>query len=145
MFIDQVNLRANDARELKRARKIAAQLCHISAVLVEPFNAIYSQIKKLTAGSFFQAHHVAQDAAMLRMMLTGYESGIGFAIPLLGGAGFEGSPHAMASAYQQAHKGEPIYEVAEGALLAAGCKKKDAQNIVKAVKEYNEIRGWFVE
>jgi RHS repeat-associated protein len=145
MFIDQINLRSEDVKELKRARKIAGQLCHISAIIVKPFNAIYRQLKKLTAGSFFQAHHVVQDAEMLKMLFDGYTSGLGFAVPLLGGSKWPGSPHDMANRYQNDHKGEPLYDVAFGALQAAGCEKKDAASIVEAAKDYNEIKGWIIE
>jgi RHS repeat-associated protein len=145
MFIDQINLRSNDVKQLKRARKIAGQLCRISAILVRPFNAIYRQIKKLTKGSFFQAHHVVQDAEMLKMLLDGYSTGLGFAVPLLGGDNQLGSPHNMANDYQRKHKGEPLYDIALGALEAAGCQKKDAASIVEAAKEYNEIKGWIIK
>src|SRR5438477_8730529 len=93
---------------------------------------------------FFQAHHVAQDAEMAKLLLDGYKRGLGFAIPLLGGTN-PNSPHGMASQYQKDHQGEPIYNVAKGALEAAGCGKKDAADIVKAAKNYNEVRGWFVK
>ena len=145
MFIDQVNLRSNDAKQLKRARKIAGQLCHISAILVKPFNAIYRQIRKLTKGSVFQAHHVVQNAEMEDLLLEGYNEGLGFAVPLLGGDKWLGSPHNMANDYQRKHKGEPLYDIALGALEAAGCQKKDAASIVEAAKDYNEIKGWIIK
>jgi hypothetical protein len=99
----------------------------------------------MLSGSFFQAHHVVQDAAMRDMVLEGYKKAIGFAIPLLGGSRYPGSPHDMATRYQLDHKGEPVYNVAEGALKAAGCEQKDAEQIVKATKNYNEAKGWIVE
>jgi hypothetical protein len=51
----------------------------------------------------------------------------------------------MATEYQLGNKGKPLYEVAEGALIAAECTKKDAATIVEAAKDYNELQGWHVK
>jgi RHS repeat-associated protein len=141
-----LDLRGNrDAQAVKDARRIAEKLCHISAVIVKPLNATYNQVKKFTKWSGFQAHHVVQDAAMIEMLGEAYSSGLGFAIPLLGGDALKGSPHYMANQYQKNNKGKPIYEVAYGSLLAAGCSKQDAEDIVEAAKAYNELQKWSVK
>src|SRR5205814_10034152 len=93
LAIEQINLRTSDVKALQRARKIAGQLCHISAIMVVPLNAAYDQIRKLTKGSFFQSHHVARNADMRDLFLDAYERGLGFAIPLLGNTGIPGSTH----------------------------------------------------
>lgn len=140
-----VDLRKNEGQNgVHQGRRAAATLCSISARFAKRFNDLCknSWVKKWTRLSGFQSHHVFQDAAMEVLHYT-YKRSMGFAIPLLGGSGAPGSPHAMANAFQISNAGKNIRYVAFGSLRAAGCRASDATEIFLMAENWNKINGWI--
>ena len=152
VIANKINLRNTQAGNVYRqSRQIAASLCRISAVFAKQFNDFYvyalryGEVTRLTNGSGFQAHHVFQNAAMKTLFEGLYEKSVGFAIPLLGGSRKPGTPHDMANLRQGALRHykllNPRY-VAYEALLAAGCRRSDATELVQMAERFNNFYGW---
>jgi len=134
----------NNVQQLRRLQR---NICDIVAKLLKEGNDAYAQLKysvlrNLTAGSAAQAHHIFQNAVM-EDLFPSYSRGFGLAMPLLGKSTTRGSPHYLATMTQRRMKGQPVAVVARAALVAAGCTAADANEIVKAVENYNEIMEWI--
>jgi hypothetical protein len=71
----------------------------------------------------------------------GYTTGLGFALPLLGGNSWPGSPHRLATASQISTKNESIAAAAKTALIAAGCSSKDADRLTDAAMAHVAFLG----
>ncbi|WP_124328361.1 RHS repeat domain-containing protein [Desulfonema ishimotonii] len=135
----------NTSHKLRQYRQACANLCSIAAKFAKSGNKTYEDVKKILGGkSRFQSHHVFQHAVMRGK--KNYRYAIGFAIPLLtkvyGKKSFP-SPHYASTEIQKlGGKKRNSRFIAYAALIAAGCRKKDATEITLAAENYNEMMGW---
>jgi len=126
---------------LQGMKQFAAGMCAAGAVACRTANNAYDKVRRRLGGTGAEAHHVFQNAAMQRLSAT-YKRRLGFAIPLLGGSRSRGSPHDIANELQRALAGGNRMYVAYAALIGAGCRPRDATEIVLAAQRYNELMGW---
>lgn len=121
-------------------RRFNAKLCAIGKQFALP----YRQLRRVTAGTPFQAHHVIQDARAAQSVLN-YKRLSAIAIPLLGGTSIPGSPHHSTWLLQVK---EPLPSPATinqmkaqayRTLRAAGCRNADATEIVDFAADAIEL------
>ncbi|MBC8008956.1 MAG: hypothetical protein H7067_02530 [Burkholderiales bacterium] len=134
-----------NVRAIHSFRRTTAKMCSIAASVGRPMVDSYDRVKKTITGGTgrMEAHHVFQNAEMLKMVLLGYSRGLAFAMPLLGKSTNVLTPHGMATAAQRNLKGKRVRDVAWYALRAAGCKNSDSTTIVRMIEDSYEIMGWL--
>ncbi|MFN7139664.1 MAG: hypothetical protein ACK4UN_10015, partial [Limisphaerales bacterium] len=66
------------------------------------------------------------------------------AVPLLGGTAWENTPHDLASQSQNSTTVKSLRKISYDALRAAGCRKRDATEIVLAAENYSKMMGWAI-
>jgi RHS repeat-associated protein len=116
-------------------KRIFQTLCKVAARFAGPYSKVRKRFK---FKGVFEYHHVLQDSVGAELYYY-YSQATAFALPLLGGSGWEGSPHDRANRFQSKHKGKNPWRVAQGALVAAGCTFKDARNIVQMARDWNDL------
>lgn len=109
----------------------------------------YDELRKtVTKGTDKAAHHILQDAEMYSI-IENYRKGIGMAMPVLGNRGQRLTPHWILNRFQDVHgkkgSGSNIVDVARWGLIAGGCRKSDADEIVEFVQESMDIVDYFTK
>jgi RHS repeat-associated protein len=151
LFTLTENFHARGSKEkqtVTTVRRVNKKLCSVGAKLAGPYGKLRPKLEELNrklekAGlPQFQKHHILQDARMLsEFARDGYTTGLGFALPLLGGNSWPGSPHRLATASQISTKNESIAAAAKTALIAAGCSSKDADRLTDAAMAHVAFLG----
>jgi RHS repeat-associated protein len=138
--LDQHIKRIDHARSIRQSRQGFRKYCKRVACTMDSYIKEYDMLRLETKGSQYAAHHIFQDADMKLIFGNIYTRGIGLAMPVLGKYGQKFSPHWILNRTQDAHrKSGDVINVARWGLIAAGCNKKDADNIVEFVEESFEL------
>jgi len=136
MELDQHIKKLDHARAVRQTRQGFRKYCKRVACAMDSYIKEYDVLRLETRGTPYAAHHIFQDADMKLLFKSIYTKGIGLAMPVLGKYGQKFSPHWILNRTQHQHrKSGDVINVARWGLVAAGCNKRDADEIVEFVEE----------